>query len=169
MVRKQLEQNFEWVDKQVYRENSSLWLPNSFKYDWEQQKYLNRFYECSPDLFEQCLVNNTSNCIEFVESIALTNPLYYNLTTNIKLSKYTNLNLSTDDYTIVEGPTNTSVRFNSPYICPSNNLIVHESNNATIFTKQINNINQTIFKCYSDKCNHNEHILDSTVDETPYI
>ncbi len=91
------------MDKQVYKHNGSIWLPNSFKYVNDSNKFIERYYACDRAMFNKCLVNDVTDCIKIDSVLTLEIPFYYDMN-NTDLSQFSNINLN-GEYTVKWSPT----------------------------------------------------------------
>lgn len=155
------------MDKQVYKHNGSIWLPNSFKYVNGSNKFIEWYYACDRAMFNKCLVNDITDCITIDNVLTLEIPFYYDMN-NADLNQFSNINLD-GTYTIKWSPTKIDIIYSSEHICPVNQTTVHRSNNAYIFGRWVNDVFEYVLKCHSSRCKWIERVLCNEESKENYI
>lgn len=166
----------KYIDMQVYKNNTSLRMCGSYKYNIKDKTTVKTYYDpigvCS---FKDTIISNIEGLYVIKPNIGLIKQPHYHIESRTHTSCAALNPIIKDKLDEVLGPSNYTLKqtdkyniciIKNSYVCPSNESIRHESQNAIIYTKSKGQNIEYYLKCYSQKCNKSNFLLGSVENKT---
>lgn len=148
------------IDLQVYKNNTSLRMCNSYKYNIKDKTTTTTYYEPNC-LYTDTIISNIEGLPIIRPNIGLSKQPHYYVTDqtvksqlDIKIIEKLDNIFGKDNYNIKQSSKYYICIIKTSYKCPNDSSITHESQNSIIYTKQKNDQTEYYLKCYSQKCNN---------------